>query len=71
MVGAQSSRVAKALPALGMMSGTPFSRAAWTSAMATTECTVPVSACTRSRPSSRFTFCTALAGSDSSSSSTN
>ena len=44
MVGAQSSRVAAALPALGMISGTPRSRLACTMAITTPECTVPTSA---------------------------
>ena len=61
-MGAQSSRVAATLPAFGMMSGMPRSRAACTSAITTPEWTVPTSTSARSRPTSRFTFCTALAG---------
>ena len=67
MFGAQAGPVASLAPALGMISRVLVSRATFTIAMATPECTVPTTTSTFSRPTSRFMLSVAASGLDLSS----
>ena len=67
MFGAQAGPVASFAPAFGMMSSVLVSRATFTIAMATPECTVPTTTSTFSRPTRRFMLSVAASGFDSSS----
>ncbi len=67
MFGAQSPRVMMSAPAFGTSVGRPASRAIFAMAMATPECTVPMSTSTFSERTSLFVSSVAFVGSDSSS----
>ena len=64
MCGAHIGPVASLTPALGMISGVLVSRATFTIAIATPECTVPTTRSTFSRPTRRFMLSVALSGLD-------
>ena len=67
MFGAHCGPVASLAPAFGMISSELLSRATFTIAIATPECTVPTTTSTFSRPTRRFMLSVPASGFDSSS----